>query len=823
MTSLSRLEKIFQTKKDQAQRFMAQWAIVRDQMGEVFGEEREEIATALLALDSANSAAHNHLIDRLDHPTICIATTGTTCGGKSTVINLLCGHEIVPVDAQEMSAGVVTIHHHPRKRTLRILPTDGALWECGEWENLSDNEIESRLRITLDYYHDAKKAAAEDSNLQEPDCPLVELEFPTHIGLSEGYLRLPGTFQLKLMDLPGYKFVGDDGNMNVIRQCKEALCLVIYNSETTDPNLKKNLLQEVVTQVKNLGGSPARMLFVLNRIDAFRRDKDWQKREQKFVEETTTNIKRELLKALPEYEEKINQLNVIKLSSLPAFHALMLQHGEMGEKLASCRHLNKSFRGLLSERLQEDLPGPSRWTELDKKQVAEEIWKSSYAQDFQASVKRHIEEHLPEIIIPQIIDEFKQNIAAKEAQWQNCAVWSVQTLDAAIRMSRDGYQSTRKWLNEVEGKLEKQRQIRAEKLLKPFNRIADIMKNPPSSPAEMAKKLYNELEAIRNEGIYSREDFATLDPLTKWYTALSETAGRFLEEIAIALDSGEPLKGMLFESLPKDERRALRDTYNKLLEREYERRKGTHFEAQTEGQKTQLKKLNETLNDLAEDLSGAMTEIVQNAVEQEKGRIYEAIKTISANHIRQTWEDAKAIAPELGFDVPTMAALDFAKNPLNLEFKFENGFDVKVEIRTVIARWRQEKVGTKRPWYYLWLIEEDVYEDKPVYEQRTYDIADIPSVEGLIENWKQQYRDNEKQVVQGFAAWLISQITQLNALVKKEQQAMVAAYRQKLEHARKSAESKHAAEMEQLLPLYEEAKRLNEDFSTLAEVKSVNE
>ena len=168
MTSFSRLEEIFQTKKDQAQRFMEQWAIVRDQMGEVFGEEREEIATALEALDSANSAAHNHFIDRLDHPTICIATTGTTSGGKSTVVNLLCGHGIMPVDVQEMSAGVVTIFHHPRKRALRILHTDGASWEYGEWENLSDDEIQSRLEDTMECYNNAKKAAAESAAKAAP-------------------------------------------------------------------------------------------------------------------------------------------------------------------------------------------------------------------------------------------------------------------------------------------------------------------------------------------------------------------------------------------------------------------------------------------------------------------------------------------------------------------------------------------------------------------------------------------------------------------------------------------------------------------------------
>ena len=627
------LQQIIQTKKDQAQRFMTQWVAVRDQMGVVFGAEREEIATALQALDSANSAAHNHLIDRLDHPTICIATTGTTSSGKSTVVNLLCGHEIMPVSLMEMSAGVVTIYHHPRKRTLRILETDGALWKCGEWENLTDEEIQSRLKETMDIYNDARKKASEEkSSVKEPDCPLVELEFPTRIGLTNDYLHLPGTFQLKIMDLPGYKFVGDEGNLNVIKNCKEALCLVMYNSGNPDPKLKETLLQEVITQVKNLGGSPARMLFVLNRIDEFRNDIDWQKQEREFVEETSRNIKKELLKALPEYEHDIQHVKIVKLSSLPAFLALHMKDGNRNQQLQAADRINNRFASIIPTAIRDDLPRRAeKWSSQDMIRVSDGIHETSYAKDFQASLKQHIEDHLPEIIIPQIIDEFKQNIAAENAQRQNCAVWTLQTLDAAIRMSRDGYQSTLNWLKTVEKQLEQQRQVRAEKLLKPFARIAEIMKNPSAS-----HDVDKELQAMYKEGIYSREDLATLNPLITWRDALADTAMRFLEEICIVLDRGEPLKGILFESLPKTERRDLRNTYDKLLEYGYARKKGTRFETRDEQETVELKRLNKALNDLSEDMADAMAQITRRAVEQEKGRIYEAIKTIADNQLRET-------------------------------------------------------------------------------------------------------------------------------------------------------------------------------------------
>lgn len=172
--------------------------------------------------------------------------------------------------------------------------------------------------------------------------------------------------------------------------------------------------------------------------------------------------------------------------------------------------------------------------------------------------------------------------------------------------------------------------------------------------------------------------------------------------------------------------------------------------------------------------------------------------------------------------MPPIAALDFAKNPLNLEFKFKGGFGITIETKSIFDGYKDEYVGEKRTWYTLWILKKAVYRQKAVYVDRDFNVADIPSVSDLNLNWTQQYGENETQVVQVFAKWLVSQIEELNALVKKEQEAIVAAYRQKLESARKSAELRHAAEMEQLLPLYEEAKRLNEDFSTLADVKFIN-
>lgn len=75
--------------------------------------------------------AYEEATQRLANPTFRIATIGTTSSGKSTIVNALMGRRIAPIEAGEMSGGVLTlIHSHERK--LVIEATENAVWETGE-------------------------------------------------------------------------------------------------------------------------------------------------------------------------------------------------------------------------------------------------------------------------------------------------------------------------------------------------------------------------------------------------------------------------------------------------------------------------------------------------------------------------------------------------------------------------------------------------------------------------------------------------------------------------------------------------------------------
>ncbi|MBD0389482.1 MAG: dynamin family protein, partial [Nostoc sp. C3-bin3] len=299
----NKLYKVFEDVEQNAQLLSKYWhnfsTEISEHLADTYHAELQELSDNLeIAIDN--------LIDELRNPTLTLATTGTTSSGKSTLVNLLCGAEIVPVAVSEMSAGAVTIEYS-EKKSLIIHETPGALWECGEWTGITDERIYQRLHDVMISYIDNREKQA---NLA---CPQSTISYPFRL-IKESKLELPRGVKVRIMDLPGLAYVGDKGNANVIKQCREALCLVTYNSAETDKEKVRSLLQEVVEQVKDLGGSPARMLFILNRIDVFRADRNWPATENRFVEDAISKIKYELSEQLKEYTEEIDTLQVIKLS-----------------------------------------------------------------------------------------------------------------------------------------------------------------------------------------------------------------------------------------------------------------------------------------------------------------------------------------------------------------------------------------------------------------------------------------------------------------------------------------------------------------------------
>lgn len=206
--------------------------------------------------------AHREAVDRLNAPRLCIATIGTTSSGKSTIVNALLGRKVAPIEAGEMSGGVLTLQHAD-ERKLVVEATEGAAWETGVWSELSDESFYERIRNSVMLpYHDIRR--------KQKDCiaPQVIAFGPLLPACEPTLLSLPPGVGVEFVDLPGLKSVQDRANLAVIQtRVHKAFSLVALDYMQVDDEHRKRLLEELKRVVQYLQGRTDSMIFILNRVD----------------------------------------------------------------------------------------------------------------------------------------------------------------------------------------------------------------------------------------------------------------------------------------------------------------------------------------------------------------------------------------------------------------------------------------------------------------------------------------------------------------------------------------------------------------------------
>ena len=205
--------------------------------------------------------AYEESVARLDNPHFTIATIGTTSSGKSTIVNALVGRKIAPIEAGEMSGGILTIQHS-KEFKLSIEETEEAQWQTGEWRNISEKEIYARIRNGVMFpYHQARQK-------QELIAPRVTAYVPILPAEDSSLLGLPEGIGIEFIDLPGLKSIQDRDNLKVIQeQVHKAFSLVALDYLQVDDRHRKRLLEELKKVVEYLQGRTDSMIFILNRVD----------------------------------------------------------------------------------------------------------------------------------------------------------------------------------------------------------------------------------------------------------------------------------------------------------------------------------------------------------------------------------------------------------------------------------------------------------------------------------------------------------------------------------------------------------------------------
>ena len=93
---------------------------------------------------------------KLAHPALRIATIGTTSAGKSTLVNALMGRQIAPMDAAELSAGILHLVHSDQ-RYIHIKPIENLWNEVNESYTDDSNVYEHVREEIFKKYHEARK------------------------------------------------------------------------------------------------------------------------------------------------------------------------------------------------------------------------------------------------------------------------------------------------------------------------------------------------------------------------------------------------------------------------------------------------------------------------------------------------------------------------------------------------------------------------------------------------------------------------------------------------------------------------------------------
>lgn len=364
--------------------------------------------SSLAGLDDIFFNATAKLLADLQSPTLTIVTTGTTSSGKSTLVNLLCGAQIIPVAVQEMSAGLVTIEYS-QNTAIHIERTPCALWECGDWYDLSDREISARLTEVMNSYLQAK-----DDRKIDISYPQIRIEYPIRLLAPDSQLQLPEGVQLKIVDLPGLSHQEDIENMSLLKTCDRALFLVTYNSMETDRQKVNMLLTGVVEQLNIIGSLSKNMWFLFNRIDVFHGDKDRIASENKFIARARIDID----KLLNKHHLQVEPKQVAKISTMPALLSLLMRSKDNSERIEAASRLDRNFNFLIPDDIAEYLPrNPAKWNLSECDRVASAIWVVSYGEEFDRLLTGNIQTNLTDLIFLPIIHEFEQELGLKISNW----------------------------------------------------------------------------------------------------------------------------------------------------------------------------------------------------------------------------------------------------------------------------------------------------------------------------------------------------------------------------------------------------------------------
>jgi len=336
---------------------------------------------------------------------ISIAVVGTTSGGKSSFLNTLCGRFILPVGVQETTYCINELVHIPNNIIVSIKNDDissnekyfasdadarAYIQKLFEkiYESFNNKGNVTKNTVHISFLSDFLRIFTSRLPERAPDIQSKGRVFPRIDGK-----KIP----LKIIDLPGYRYEGDDNNLDIILNGLEDVLIIIFliNAEETDSVKEDRLFKEILQYQYDKGRTWENIYFVLNRCDALFRDRNdhtiLNKKLKKLEERLNTNIS----KIFGVNSLENNNLSIQPLSAMPVmygetlfwnFHRLTKEEKE--QLISKSCLLTNQF---LSDDLCDSLPRSAKKWDYDHIQhYRNGIVKECFYDDFLNSLESHI-------------------------------------------------------------------------------------------------------------------------------------------------------------------------------------------------------------------------------------------------------------------------------------------------------------------------------------------------------------------------------------------------------------------------------------------------
>ncbi len=540
-------------------------------------------------------------------------------------------------------------------------------------------------------------------------------------------------------------------------QARRSLCIVAYNSFETDPRKQDALLRQIVDQVKALGGSPARMLFVLNRIDAFRTDADPAASERAFCDRVTRQIRLRITEALEEYTEEASSIQPLPLSSEPALYAVLAAESDDPEQAQMLELLEDEYKKLFARRDMNSLPrDPAEWSSAQRHWFIDEARKQSRAIEFEERLGTHISSKLPEIILPPLVDA--------------------------------AYQPARRVLEGLDALVEAYGQQQEEDLARAIERLEQLHKDLKSLKDEALGLLDPLREVVSGDGDLVRRLLVAVPKLEESLGLggpdgspgqLSSLQSALTDAVQVPLQrlsdfifrtmEGEEVEEPFIESCTTSA--ALLRSIRSLRSGPYKAtwKSGGKFEG------TEADKVRRSLGGFATEVSAAATELVKRESRIQADRMQVALAACGDAIVDDLEHRGTTLVEAQGFrGLRGVYRGSFEVAPPRLP-KVKFAASVKDWSRVVQATETQHYYVKKRVWWKLWLGKSLVRKSKQVVVETEHKGVSVSKLGDLLEGFTTS--GEVADLEDFFSAWLGDSLARFESSLDKRLRDGVKTYR----------------------------------------------